>query len=405
MIFNLLGFSNLIGIAYSNSLVFTYRTSDLDSLKIKTLQDWAELRFVSENYLTEVKNDTLILKMNRLNVPRYNNSTKLTFNLKLYKRNDEIVGEFNKYILLNPLDQPLDAKENYYYNIQDLQAIFNDFINFLTNNYATIFYYERLKLIKGHKSIKKAIKEKDKVISLATKSDDFIKDSNCLLYFPNLKTVSVEITSNVDLEKLIYDLKKSNLEELYLTGSYIEKLPENIGELTSLIRLGLQNTNVSILPESLCNLDKLTELHFCCNKIQSLPTNMNLLTNLEIIYLNDNELKFIPESINKLNKLWYLDLSNNNIQKTDYQFEYLTNLKFLFLHNNQIVKIEKSINYAESLNYITLHNNKLIEVPENLLFMNNLWFTSIENNPIDKDKIYNFFYEMNSRYLQIRNIQ
>ncbi|XP_076659810.1 uncharacterized protein LOC143363068 [Halictus rubicundus] len=128
------------------------------------------------------------------------------------------------------------------------------------------------------------------------------------------------------------------IENLSLLGNHLNELPNRFSEcLTNLVQLDLSNNQLSDLPKSLKDLQKLVYLNIDSNKflyvpnivselfslktlvasnncIENVPSNLDNLTNLENLELNSNKLKHLPRSYFKLNQLKCLSLANNEFK-------------------------------------------------------------------------------------------
>ena len=65
---------------------------------------------------------------------------------------------------------------------------------------------------------------------------------------------------------------------------------------------------LSMLPESIGNLDDLRALYLEWNNLSILPESFYQLTNLMSLYISNNQLEEIGEGIGNLNNFYFLDL-------------------------------------------------------------------------------------------------
>ncbi|PON40740.1 NB-ARC domain containing protein [Trema orientale] len=97
------------------------------------------------------------------------------------------------------------------------------------------------------------------------------------------------------------------LRVLSVSGSYITKLPDSIGDLKYLKYLDLSHTNIEAIPNAVCNLYNLqTLLLDYCFKLTQLPTNIGNLINLRRLHI-PSSLKQMPLQISKLKNLQKLN--------------------------------------------------------------------------------------------------
>ena len=85
-------------------------------------------------------------------------------------------------------------------------------------------------------------------------------------------------------------------EEFELTGA----VPAEIGQLTSLRGLHLENNQLTTLPAENGQLTALRELILDFNQLTSVPAEIWQLTSLRVLYLNDNKLMCGPAAICEL---------------------------------------------------------------------------------------------------------
>ena len=105
---------------------------------------------------------------------------------------------------------------------------------------------------------------------------------------------------------------------------------------------------LSVLPESIGNLDDLRSLYLEWNNLSSLPESFFQLTNLMSLYISNNQLEEIGESIGNLNNLYFLDLGYNQIPSIPDSFCNLSNLTYWWMFNNELDQLPDCI--CDSLN-------------------------------------------------------
>ncbi|MFK7813071.1 MAG: DUF1963 domain-containing protein [Maribacter sp.] len=171
---------------------------------------------------------------------------------------------------------------------------------------------------------------------LYLQNPNFIQLPDAIFTFKNLEDLTISSRSNTwPIEKIpfktiqpeINTLKK--LKSLHVSGTSIEKLPEQIGNLKQLEQLNLNNCELKAIPQGVFELFKLKYLWISSNQISQLPENMNL-PELTHIHLEKNQLKTLPEALAKQPKLKKIKLEDNPLE----------NLPELF---NQVAEIELSM--------------------------------------------------------------
>jgi Leucine-rich repeat (LRR) protein len=107
-----------------------------------------------------------------------------------------------------------------------------------------------------------------------------------------------------NLTELVY----INLQENDITG-----LPDEIGNLVNLTKLYLRGNEITTLPETIGNLVNLVHLCLGRNQLTSLPDAIGNLSSLDTLHLVGNQLTSLPDSIVKLDHLTDLSLGTNEI--------------------------------------------------------------------------------------------
>ncbi len=162
-----------------------------------------------------------------------------------------------------------------------------------------------------------------------------------------------------DLEYLIESAARDRVLTVNLSKLNLNKLPDSIGQLTSLTKLDLNGNQLSVLPDSIGNLKNLTELN-----------------------LQNHQLSDLPDSIGYLAKLTFLNLSRNKITSIPYTIDYLVNLSTLNLSNNQLKMLPNSIGSLSQLADLKLSNNQLTELPEKMRELTKLISIDLDGNPL-----------------------
>lgn len=90
-------------------------------------------------------------------------------------------------------------------------------------------------------------------------------------------------------------------------------LPDNIGSLTSLISMQLQDNLFTTIPVSILNVNSLIELDISGNLLTTIPDNIGVLTNLESFQLNDNDITTLPSTLCDLPYACMIDVTGNHL--------------------------------------------------------------------------------------------
>ena len=163
---------------------------------------------------------------------------------------------------------------------------------------------------------------------------------------PSPEAISEKLIADPIVEKAIRKrLKKPKGE---LTKADMEKVT----------RLGIENKNLTDVPEGLGNLSQLTYLSLALNQLTNVE-GLEKLTKLKTLSLVQNNLTDV-KSLGKLDQLTYLSLSINKL--TDVKgLENLTQLEELVLDRNQLTDV-KGLEKLTKLKSLVLWNNQLTDV-------------------------------------------
>ncbi len=151
----------------------------------------------------------------------------------------------------------------------------------------------------------------------------------------------------------------SKLKILNLKGCRLDRLPESIGELGQLRTLGLRSNRLTSLPETIGNLHELRALSLSENRLISLPESLGDLINLRELILPENELTFLPATIGKLASLQLLSLSENKLKTLPEEIGSLLNLKEFYASGNELTCLPGSIAKLTALQKLDLDGNPL----------------------------------------------
>ncbi|KAL1366909.1 putative disease resistance RPP13-like protein 1 isoform X1 [Arachis hypogaea] len=171
-------------------------------------------------------------------------------------------------------------------------------------------------------------------------------------------TINILIKKFKYLRVLSFDSFK-NLD-FFSFGSFskLDVLLDSIGELIHLRYLNLSWTDITTLPESLCNLHNLqTLILYECTRLTKLPSGMHSLVNLEHLDLRRTCLEEMPGGIGKLKHLPILDYfvvgrhEDNGIQ----ELAGLSNLHGSF----EIKKLENVVDARQARGARMLEKNQI----------------------------------------------
>jgi Leucine-rich repeat (LRR) protein len=113
-------------------------------------------------------------------------------------------------------------------------------------------------------------------------------------------------------------LSDKSIETLILSDNSIKSLPSEIGELTKLKILRIENNLLEgSLPGEIRKISGLVELDVSGNNMTGVPAELGQLSKLKIADFSDNSLTGLPLEISNLTQLEVLDLRDNNPAQQD----------------------------------------------------------------------------------------
>ena len=226
---------------------------------------------------------------------------------------------------------------------------------------------------------------------------------DALTTLSQLEELNLTHLTRCKIEKLPENLHQlTKLKELYLGGNIITTFPKEIQSLTSLERfkiwgnkfdvsyfvpfisrslkeLSLRNINLKSLPTALFEFEFLEELDISNNQIEEIPATVQKFKNLKTLKISNNLLKNLPPNIASLQKLEVIDCSFNQLGKFPATILKLKQLRELKIHFNDIGKIPKEIQYLSKLEKLHLTNANLTSIPEEIGELRNLKVLLIGN--------------------------
>ena len=222
--------------------------------------------------------------------------------------------------------------------------------------------------------------------------------------------VSLRFSNNKfnSIPQSIYQL--SNLKLLDMSGNNISQIDGNlIKGLSSLVELDLSKNKIKYIPNNIQFLSFLEVLKVSNNQLLELPEELGILTRLKRLFLNENSLQFLPRNIfSKMIGLEELYLFKNQLEdicdSSSSIFDNMKHLKFLDIHSNHLTIFNiftempmldslllsynqiQQINGLNKLNNLTnldLNNNKISEFPLDILKLKKLSTLNLQNNDLN----------------------
>jgi len=164
----------------------------------------------------------------------------------------------------------------------------------------------------------------------------------------------------------------TTLSSLNVSGNRLRELPNWLSNLVRLEKLDISNNALTSLPEFLGGLTALRLLDASQNMLTRLPRSLGQLRNLEYLILSDNQLSKLPDTLGLLHRLQSLVLTRNHIGKLPEALGRLAKLRFLMAAENQLTTLPESLGQLSELQDLVLSNNHLTVLPESLRSLTSL---------------------------------
>src|ERR1044072_5459094 len=177
--------------------------------------------------------------------------------------------------------------------------------------------------------------------------------------------------------------KKEGSAELSLTGLNLTELPPELFELSNLIRLQLNDNEITIIPDEFSVFTQLRILWFQNNKITEIPKAICQLFSLQELSLSSNQISVLPDAFSDLSNLKKLFLYNNNLGAIPEVICNIPNLEKLFLDNIQTTSIPDAISRLVKLQDLKLRSNKINSVSSSVKRLKNLIDLDLSENELE----------------------
>ena len=155
----------------------------------------------------------------------------------------------------------------------------------------------------------------------------------------------------------------TSLRMLVLNDNRLTSVPAWIGQLTSLTYLNLGENELTSLPAEIGQLTSLTYLNLGYNELTSLPEEIGQLTSLQELWLFNNQLTSVPAEIGQLTSLVKLSLGGRWLTSLPAEIGELTALTYLDLAGQSLTSLPAEIGQLVSLRVLHLNGNRLTSVP------------------------------------------
>ena len=179
-----------------------------------------------------------------------------------------------------------------------------------------------------------------------------------------LNEIEVEVEEIVKIrEGRIIELNLNNTD---YSREGIKILPPEIGKLTELRVLTINDNDLTTLPKEVFNLTELRTLEIKNNDLISLPPGIRKLSRLRKLDLRNNEIEKLPKEIGKLTSLVKLQLWGNELRQLPYTIGNLSSLKELYLRGNDLTSLPVTITKLR-LTYLDILDNQLCNLPGKII--------------------------------------
>lgn len=188
--------------------------------------------------------------------------------------------------------------------------------------------------------------------------------------------------------------KLTKLRYLIVNNNQLKELPKEIGKAVKLRMLNVENNQLTELPSGLVNAVELEMAFLADNNLIRLPTEFSKCKKLKELNARGNQLTELPKNIGSWVSLQNLQLNNNELTELPNSIGQLKRLRALDVSHNPLTQLPESLGDCDSLSMLTLSNCRLETLPNSLGKLQHLNFLNLA----DADVLY-FNRNINSRTL------
>ena len=194
----------------------------------------------------------------------------------------------------------------------------------------------------------------------------------------------VERIKDRGLDMRIFDITSLNFLEM--SNILLDKLPEEVGKLDSMINLALQRNKIGKIPETIGNLKNLKFLDISFNDLIDFPDSLGNLKVLHTLNLSCNKLERLP-NLSSLTCLVIMHIDHNKLHALPDGIYGLQHLMEIRASHNKITEISQDINQIETLKILDVANNQLRELPGQLADCLKLKDLNLKDNPLNDNRL------------------
>lgn len=185
--------------------------------------------------------------------------------------------------------------------------------------------------------------------------------------------------SNISVFDVISNKKDGRITGLNLTGRGIKTIPPQIKHLM-LTHLYLGNNFIDSLPYELSEVSTLTYLELARNKLRKFSGHIGKFTKLKHLDLSENNLHYLYKGFEHFESLETLKLEKNNLHLLPKGITSLTKLKLLDISHNQLKRLPKETGNLTGIEILDLSHNHLKSLPSGIITLTGLSFLSVNYN-------------------------
>jgi len=174
----------------------------------------------------------------------------------------------------------------------------------------------------------------------------------------------------------------STLTQLELQNNLLTSLPPEVGQLTMLRELNLQNNLLTNLPPEIGQLSALKELNLDKNWLTSLTPEIGQLCALTQLVLSSNQLTSLPPEIGQLRAVKELNIFSNTLTSLPPEIGQLSALTRLYLSGNSLTNLPPEIGKFSALRELSISNIQITSLPPEIGQLSTLTVLSLANNQL-----------------------